>query len=68
MQNKRFTKLYNLRIANNYTCEDMAKLLNISTSHYWQLENRKRKLYYKTALNIATIFKKKPDEIFYEEY
>ncbi|MDL2218226.1 helix-turn-helix domain-containing protein [Christensenellaceae bacterium OttesenSCG-928-M15] len=45
----------------------MARLLKISKSYYWQLENNQRRLYYDLALRIAKIFDMKPDEIFYEE-
>ena len=66
--NKRFEKLYELRVKNNYKCEDMAKKLNICTAFYWQIENGKRGLYYSLAKQIASIFKMRPDEIFFDEY
>ncbi len=46
---------------------DMAKLLTISKTYYWQLENNKRRISYNMAIKIATIFALKPDDIFYEE-
>ena len=61
-------KLQEYRIKNNYSCQDMANKLKISKSFYWQIENGKRRLSYETALNIAKIFKTKPDNIFYEDY
>ena len=61
-------KLKEIRIKNNYTCDDMAKKLNISKPYYWQIENKKRNLSYKMAIEIAKIFKKMPDDIFYKEY
>ena len=45
----------------------MAEILNISTTYYWQIENGKRNLYYKTAISIAKIFNLKPDDIFYKK-
>jgi len=61
-------KLKELRIKNNYTFDDMAKMLGISKPYYWQIENKKRRLYYSLAKKIANIFKLKPDDIFYEEF
>lgn len=61
-------KLKQLRIKEGYTCDDMAKILNISKPYYWQLENGKRRLFYTTAIHIAEVFKLKPDELFYEDF
>ena len=61
-------KLKELRTINNYSYEDMAKMLGLSKPYYWQIENKKRRLYYSLAKKIASIFKLKPDDIFYEEF
>lgn len=61
-------KLKKIRIKNGLTCGDMAKSLNISKPFYWQIENNKRNLSYKMAIKIASIFKMKPDDIFYKEF
>lgn len=61
-------KLKELRILNNYTVVEIAKIIGISPTYYWQIENKKRRLYYEVAVKIAKVFNKKPDEIFYEEY
>jgi len=63
-----YIKLKNLRIKKGYTVYEMAKKLNISPAYYSQLENRKRNLSYQQAYEIAKIFKKKPDQIFFEEH
>ena len=42
----------------------MAKKLEISSSHYSLLENKKRMLTYDMAIKIPNIFNKKPDDIF----
>lgn len=63
-----YKKLKNLRTKKGYTVLDMAKKLNISPAYYSQLENRRRKLSYEQACEIAKIFKKKPDQIFFEEH
>lgn len=60
-------KLKDLRKKNNLTYDDIANLLNISKTFYWQLENNKRRIFYKQAIAIAKIFNLKPDDIFYEE-
>ena len=58
-------KLKEIRKKNEYTIYDMAKLLKITPSFYSQIENKKRRLFYDTALKISTIFNMKPDELFY---
>ena len=62
------SRLKELRTINNYSYEDMAKMLGISKPYYWQIENKKRRLYYSLAKKIADIFKLKPDDIFYDEF
>ena len=57
-------KLKELRKEFGLTIYDMAYKLNISTSHYSLLENKKRMLTYDMAIKIAKIFNKKPDDIF----
>ena len=57
-------ELKRLRIKNDYTISDMAKMLKISSSQYCLLENKKRYLFYNMAIKIAQIFNKKPDDIF----
>ena len=63
-----YLKLKNLRLEHKYTTAFMADALGISKPFYWQIENGKRRLSYEAALNIAKIFKTKPDNIFYEDY
>ena len=53
------------RADHKYTCKEMAKMLKISPSYYSQIENGKRKLDYKMAVKIASIFELYPDDIFY---
>lgn len=60
-------KLKKLRKLHNLTIKQMANLIGVSTAYYWQLENKKRNLYYKTAIKIARVFNLKPDDIFYEK-
>lgn len=58
-------KLKNLRLKYKLSCRDMAKILKMSAVYYWQLEAGKRVISYVTAIRIAKVFNKKPDEIFY---
>lgn len=58
-------KLKKIRKENKYTIYDMAKLLKITPSFYSQIENKKRRLFYDTALKISAIFNMKPDDLFY---
>jgi putative transcriptional regulator len=62
-----YQKLANLREEKGYTYQDMAEKLEISKCYYWQLEHKKRRLYYDLAKRIAGILELKPDEIFYDE-
>ena len=61
-------KLKELRIKNNLNIKEMAKLVGISPTYYWQIENKSRRLYYELAVKISKIFNLKPDDIFYEEF
>ena len=61
-------KLKKLRKEKNYALNDMAKLLNISKTFYWQLESEKRRLSYNMAIKIADIFSLKPDDLFYDAF
>ena len=60
-------KLKELRKLHNYTVKQMAKMLDISPTYYWQIENGKRNLYYEMAIKIANVFNLKPDDIFYKK-
>ncbi len=62
------TKLKNLREKQNLTYQEIADILSISKSYYWQIENGLRSLKYELALKIAQIFETKPDAIFYDYY
>ncbi len=64
---KSILKLKELRNEFGLSCDDMAKILNISKSYYWQIENQNRRLYYDVAVKIAAIFKLKPDDIFFDD-
>ena len=46
----------------------MARILGISESYYYQIENGKRKLDYIMAVRISAIFKLKPDDMFYHYF
>ncbi len=62
------SKLKELRTKKKLTSKAMAEKLGISIPFYSQIENRQRRLTYDMAVRIATIFKQKPDRIFYEDY
>ena len=61
-------KLKELRTSVGLTVNDISKLIGISPTYYWQIENKHRRLYYELTVKIAKVFNKKPDEIFFEEY
>ena len=64
---KKLKKLQILRSNMQLTYKDVADMLKISKTYYWQIENGKRRLTYEFAKKIASIFNLKPDDIFYEE-
>ena len=61
-------KLKELRQQKNYTISQFAKLVKISPTYYWQIENGGRRLYYDLAMKIAKVFNKRPDDIFFDYY
>lgn len=62
-----YNKLKKVRESHGLSYEDMAKTLEISKCFYWQIEHKKRRLYYDMAKKIAKIFNLKPDDLFYEK-
>jgi len=63
----KYEKLESLRLQYGYSYQEMADMVGVCKSYYWQLEHNNRRLYYDVAKKIAAIFGKKPDEIFYED-
>lgn len=66
MKTSYYKKLRKLREDKDLTYQMIAKELKMSTSYYWQIENKKKKFYYDTAKKIADYFNMKPDDIFFE--
>jgi len=62
----KFERLENLRKEKKYTLQNMADFIGVTKPYYWQIENKKRRLYYANAKKIAQVFKLKPDDIFYD--
>lgn len=62
-----YQKLASLREEKGISYQEMSDRLGISKCYYWQLEHKKRRLYYDLAKKIAIILETKPDEIFFEE-
>lgn len=62
-----YQKLASIREEKGFTYQDMAEKLGISKCYYWQLEHKKRRLYYDLAKHIAWILEMKPDELFFDE-
>ena len=60
-------KLEQLRIEHGYTYQQMADMVGVCKSYYWQLEHNNRRLYYDVAKKIAAVFQLKPDDVFYTE-
>ena len=60
-------KIRKLRKQWKLSIYDMANYLDITAAYYSQLENKKRRLFYDTAIKLAAIFEMEPDELFYPE-
>ncbi len=58
-------KLKLLRKEKGLTIYDMAKQLAITPSFYSQIETKKRRLFYDTAVRICTVINVRPDQVFY---
>ena len=65
---KKIEKLQLIRNNKNISYKNMAEMLGVSKTYYWQIENGKRRLTYEFAKKIANILNLKPDDIFYEEF
>lgn len=65
---KKIEKLQLIRNNKNISYKNMAEMLGVSKTYYWQIENGKRRLTYEFAKKIASIFNLKPDDIFYKEF
>jgi len=62
-----YKKLKEIRYKNHKTSREVAEMVGISKAFYCQIENRKRRLSYETAIKIAKVFGVKPDYLFYDE-
>lgn len=60
-------KIRKLRKQRKLSIYDMANYLDITAAYYSQLENKKRRLFYDTAIKLAAIFEMEPDELFYPD-
>lgn len=60
-------KLKILRKEKEITIYNMAQKLSITPSFYSQIENKKRRLFYDTAVRIGIILNIRPDTIFYNK-
>ena len=65
---KKIEKLQLIRNNKNISYKNMAEMLGVSKTYYWQIENGKRRLTYEFAKKIASIFNLKPDDVSYEEF
>lgn len=62
-----YQKLATIREEKGISYQEMADKLGISKCYYWQLEHKKRRLYYDLAKRIAGILELKPDDLFFDE-
>ena len=60
--------LKEIRQKKGLSMQQMANLLKISKTFYWQIETGNRRLSYGMAVKIADIFELRPDDIFLEEW
>lgn len=60
--------LKKIRKENKIKMKDIAGQMGVSISYYWQLEKGRKRLFYDRAIQIASIFNMKPDDLFYVDY
>lgn len=63
----KYKKLESKRLEYGYTYQQMADMIGVCKSYYWQLEHNNRRLFYDVAKKIASIFNLKPDDLFYDD-
>ncbi|MDD3340582.1 MAG: helix-turn-helix transcriptional regulator [Bacilli bacterium] len=61
------TNLKKMRKKKGLTICEISKRLKITSSYYWKIENKRRRLYYDMAIQIASILESKPDDLFYQK-
>ena len=61
------SELKKRRLKCKYSCDYMSRILGISKTYYWQLENGTRRITYYMAIKIADFFKTTPDHLFYDD-
>ena len=62
-----FKKLKETRYRNHMTAKEVSEKVGISKAFYCQIENGKRRMSYDLAIKIASVFKVKPDHLFYDD-
>ena len=62
-----YHNLKKIREQKGMNYKKIAKKLWISKSFYWQIEHKKRKVYYDMAFKIAVVLDSKPDDLYYQK-
>ena len=62
-----YKKLKEVRYKNKKTAREVSEMVGISKAFYCQIENGKRRMSYELAVKIASVFKVKPDFLFYDD-
>ena len=62
-----YKKLKETRYRNRMTSKEVSERVGISKAFYCQIENGKRRMSYELAIKIASVFKVKPDHLFYDD-
>lgn len=62
-----YKKLKEIRYKNHMTTKVVSEKVGISKAFYCQIENGKRRMTYELAIKIASVFKVKPDYLFYDD-
>ena len=62
-----YKKLKETRYRNRMTSKEVSERVGISKAFYCQIENGKRRMSYELAIKIASVFKVKPDYLFYDD-
>lgn len=62
-----YKKLKETRYKKHMTAREVSERVGISKAFYCQIENGKRRMSYELAVKISTVFKVKPDYLFYDD-
>lgn len=65
---KKYKKMQEIRIKENYTINKISALLGFSSQYIWDIEDGRKTLSYKMAYKISKILDSTPDDLFLNDH